>query len=68
MSLSSHNAGDNAGVRAVIMAGGTFVQGSSLELSADGPLRPPYAIYMQGGLTFEHVVIAVMGAACELEA
>jgi len=53
---------------AVIMAGGTFVQGSSLELSADGPLRPPYAIYMQGGLTFEHVVIAVMGAACELEA
>lgn len=52
----------------VIMAGGTFVQGSSIELSADGPLRPPYAIYLQGGLTFEHVVIAVMGAACELTA
>jgi len=48
---------------AVIMAGGTFVQGSSIELSADGPLRPPYSIYLQGGLTFEHAVLGVMGAA-----
>ncbi len=38
----------------VIMAGGTFVQGSSIELSADGPLRPPYWVYLQGGLTYEY--------------
>ena len=51
---------------AVIMAAGTFVQGASIELSADGPLRPPYAVYLQGGLTFEHAVIGVLGAASEL--
>ena len=50
----------------VVMAGGTFVQGSSIELSADGPLRPPYAVYLQGGLTFEHAVIALLGAADEM--
>lgn len=38
----------------VVMAGGTFVQGSSIELSADGPLREPFAVYMQGGLSLEH--------------
>ncbi|MGR6835812.1 methionine gamma-lyase family protein [Syntrophomonas erecta] len=38
----------------IIMAAGTFVQGSSIELSCDGPLRPPYCVYMQGGLTYEH--------------
>lgn len=48
---------------AVIMAGGTFVQGSSIELSADGPMRPPYAVYLQGGLTLEHAIIGTMGAA-----
>ena len=37
----------------VIMAAGTFVQGSSIELSADGPVRPPYTVYMQGSLTYE---------------
>lgn len=47
----------------VIMAAGTFVQGSSLELSADGPMRPPYRVYLQGGLTFEHAVLGIMGAA-----
>lgn len=47
----------------VIMAAGTFVQGASIELSADGPLRAPYNVYLQGGLTFEHTVIGVMGAA-----
>lgn len=52
---------------AVIMAAGTFVQGASIELSADGPLRSPYAVYLQGGLTFEHSVIGVMGAAQEIE-
>ena len=44
----------------VIMAAGTFVQGSSIELSADGPIRPPYIAYMQGGLTLEHVKIAMI--------
>ncbi len=47
----------------VIMAGGTFIQGSSIELSADGPLRPPYCLYLQGGLTFEHAVLGIMSAA-----
>jgi cystathionine beta-lyase family protein involved in aluminum resistance len=47
----------------VIMAGGTFIQGSSIELSADGPLRPPYIVYLQGGLTFEHAMLGILGAA-----
>lgn len=51
---------------AVVMAGGTFVQGSSIELSADGPLRSPYAVYLQGGLTLEHAIIGIMGAAEEV--
>lgn len=50
----------------LIMAGGTFVQGSSIELSADGPLRPPFAVYLQGGLDPEHVVLACAVAAQEL--
>lgn len=43
----------------VIMAGGTFVEGSTIELSADGPMRKPYVAYMQGGLTYSHVKIAL---------
>lgn len=43
----------------VIMAGGTFIEGSTIELSADGPLRPPYAVYMQGGLNYAHVKIVL---------
>ena len=43
----------------IIMAGGTFIEGSTIELSADGPIRPPYAVYMQGGLTYSHVKIAL---------
>ncbi|MBQ7466464.1 MAG: methionine gamma-lyase family protein [Clostridia bacterium] len=39
----------------VIMAAGTFVQGASIELSCDGPIRPPYMCYLQGGITYEHV-------------
>ncbi len=39
----------------VIMAAGTFVQGSTIELSADGPIRPPFVAYIQGGLTYQHV-------------
>lgn len=50
----------------VIMAGGTFIQGSSIELSADGPLRPPYIVYLQGGLTFEHAMLGILGAASAL--
>lgn len=46
----------------VIMAAGTFVQGSSIELTADGPVRPPYTAFIQGGLTYEHVKIAVLNA------
>ena len=43
----------------VIMAGGTFVEGSTIELSADGPMRPPYVAYMQGGLNYAHVKICL---------
>jgi len=50
----------------VIMAAGTFIQGASLELSADGPLRPPYAVYFQGGLSKEYVRLAVISAAREV--
>ena len=44
----------------VIMAAGAFVQGSSIELSADGPIRPPYAVYFQGGLTWYHAKLGVL--------
>ena len=44
----------------VIMAAGAFVQGSSIELSADGPVKEPYAVYFQGGLTWEHAKLGVM--------
>ncbi len=43
----------------VIMAGGTFIEGSTIELSADGPLREPYVAYMQGGLNYAHIKIAL---------
>lgn len=44
----------------VIMAAGAFVQGSSIELSADGPIKPPYAVYFQGGLTWEHAKFGIL--------
>lgn len=50
----------------VIMAAGAFVSGSSIEISADGPLRPPYAAYMQGGLTYESGKLSVLCAADNL--
>ena len=50
----------------VIMACGAFVQGSSIELSADAPIKPPYTVYLQGGLVYEHVKLGVMCAAQEL--
>ncbi len=50
----------------VIMAAGSFIQGSSIELSADGPVRPPYDVYMQGGLTYESGKLGIMMAVEEL--
>lgn len=44
----------------VIMAAGAFVQGSSIELSADGPIKPPYTVYFQGGLTWEHARFGIL--------
>ena len=44
----------------VIMAAGAFVQGSSIELSADGPVKPPYAVYFQGGLTWYHAKLGIL--------
>lgn len=46
----------------VIMASGSFIQGSTIELSADGPLRPPFHVFVQGGLTFEHARLGAMKA------
>ncbi|MCR4747171.1 MAG: methionine gamma-lyase family protein [Clostridiales bacterium] len=50
----------------VIMAAGAFVQGSSIELSADGPIRPPFAVFFQGGLTFPHIKLGIMKSLQEL--
>lgn len=50
----------------IIMAAGTFVQGASIEFSADGPIRPPYTLYIQGGLTYAHVKIAITEAVSQL--
>ena len=51
----------------VIMAAGTFVQGASIELSADAPLREPFTVFLQGGLTFEHAAVGILGAAEALQ-
>ena len=50
----------------VIMAAGAFVQGSSIELSADGPIRPPFAVYFQGGLTWYHAKLGILRSLQEL--
>lgn len=50
----------------VIMAAGAFIQGASIELSADAPMRPPYTVYMQGGLTYESGKLGILLAAEEL--
>lgn len=50
----------------VIMAAGTFIQGASIELTADGPIRPPYLGFIQGGLTLSHVKVGVLTALDEL--
>ena len=51
----------------ILMAAGTFVQGSSIELSADAPMRPPYVIYLQGGIYYEHSKLASLVAASRIE-
>lgn len=66
-----HN--QNSGVTAgygdeVIFADGTFVDGSTAELSADGPLRPPYVVYCQGGTHYTHWALALESAVAELRA
>ncbi len=50
----------------LIMAGGSFIEGSTIELSADGPVRPPYVIYMQGGLNYSHIKLALKGILKEI--
>ena len=50
----------------VIMAAGAFIQGSSIELSADAPIKPPYIAYMQGGLVYEHVKLGIMIAIAKM--
>jgi cystathionine beta-lyase family protein involved in aluminum resistance len=50
----------------VIMVAGAFVQGSSIELSADGPIKPPYAVYFQGGLTWAHAKLGILRSLEEL--
>lgn len=55
--------GDMPGYRVpVVMAAGTFIQGASLELSADGPVEPPYIVYYQGGLSTQHGMLAIAAA------
>ena len=51
----------------VIMAAGAFVSGSSIELSADGPIKEPYTVYFQGGLTFPHAKFGIMRAVQQLK-
>jgi cystathionine beta-lyase family protein involved in aluminum resistance len=50
----------------VVMAGGTFIQGATIELGADGPLREPYVMYLQGGLSQIYVKLGVLGAVQEM--
>lgn len=50
----------------VVMAAGAFVQGSSIELSADAPMREPFIVYFQGGLTYEHGKLGVLSALSKL--
>jgi cystathionine beta-lyase family protein involved in aluminum resistance len=51
----------------VIMAAGAFVSGSSIELSADGPIKPPYAVYFQGGLTWYHAKYGIIRTLQEMK-
>ena len=51
----------------VIMAAGAFTQGSSIELSCDGPIKPPFTVYQQGSLTYEYGKIAIINAISKLD-
>ena len=51
----------------VVMAAGAFVQGSSIELSADGPIRPPYSVYFQGGLTWPSAKLGILMSLQEMK-
>lgn len=51
----------------IVMAAGTFVQGASIELSADAPIRPPFIVYAQGGLTYAHMKLGLMSALAEMD-
>ena len=51
----------------IVMAAGTFVQGASIELSADAPIKPPYIVYAQGGLTYAHMKLGLMMALSEMD-
>lgn len=51
----------------IVMAAGTFVQGASIELSADAPVKPPYTVYAQGGLTYAHMKLGLMMALSEMK-
>ena len=62
-SKSDIPAEDRTNAKQVIMAAGAFVQGASIELSADAPMRPPYTVYLQGGLTFESGKLGILLAA-----
>ena len=67
-SFATPTAGDMPGYDCpVIMAAGAFIQGASIELSADGPLREPFHVFLQGGLTFESAKISIMHAASYVE-
>ena len=50
----------------LLMSGGTFIEGSTSEFSADAPLRPPYNLYVQGGTHHSHIKLALIRALCEL--
>lgn len=51
----------------IVMAGGTFIQGSSIELSADGPLRKPYTVFLQGGLSYPYIKAALLSVLAEMQ-
>ena len=51
----------------IIMASGSFTQGSSIELSCDGPIKPPFTVYQQGSLTYEYGKIAIINAISKLD-
>ena len=61
--MQYQNLGDMGGYEdKVIMAAGTFTEGSTIELSCDGPIREPYIAYMQGGLTYQYGKIGILKA------